>query len=94
MISAKSEENRKLLKEAMSTPEGREILKKCYVKYFPKCSHNAVLKFIDGEISENQFFEIINNNALDAYNADPNQRKEAIAVLKASEDTRKEIKKK
>jgi hypothetical protein len=37
---------------------------------------------------------MINNDALDAYNSDPSLQKEAIGVLKASENTRKELKNK
>ena len=84
-----SEKFRKLCSEALSSPEGREIFKKLYCKYFPEETHEVVIKMIDQGMSAEQFLSEINNNALDSYLL--NKGKDVFKVLEASEDTRKEF---
>lgn len=89
-MDKKSEKFRKLCTEALSTPEGREIFKKLYCKYFPKETHAIVIEMIDNGMPAEQFLSEINDSALDSYNL--NKDKDVFKTIEASEETRKEFK--
>ena len=69
--------------------EGKQAFIKLCTKFLPKESHNAIIKMANGELTNKQFFEMINNDALDSYLE--TKDKDVFKILEASEETRNEF---
>ena len=69
--------------------EGKQAFIELCTRYLPKESHNAIIRMANGELTNKQFFEMINNDALDSYLE--TKDKNVFKILEASEETREEF---
>lgn len=81
---------RKKLAELLSYGEdGKKAFIELCTKFFPKEIHKAIIEMANGNLTEREFLEKINNDALDSYSN--NKDENLFKILEASEGTRKEF---
>jgi len=83
-------ETRKKLAELLSYgEEGKKCFIELCTKFLPKETHDAIIQMANGELTESGFLRKINDDALDSYLDNKNEK--TLEILKSSEDTRKEF---
>lgn len=81
---------RKKLAELLSYGEdGKKAFIELCTKFLPEETHEAIIEMANGNLTEREFLEKINNDALDSYSKDKDGN--VFKILEASEDTRKEF---
>ena len=84
-----NETRKKLAKLLSYGEEGKQAFIELCTNFLPKETHETIIEMANGNLTEKEFLEKINNNALDSYTK--NKNKNTLEILKASEETRKEF---